>query len=126
MTSLRLAELREGTWLRPANLTRERPALVTAQCTFFTGQPESPDLAERLWDLPAWAARARELAAALDEAADLSAQFTLAAAVLRHFLADPLLPQELLPPDWPGTDLRTRYDDFDTRFQSVLRTHLGI
>ena len=81
---------------------RERPALVTEQCTFLVGRPETPDLAATLWDLPGWAARARELESALDEAADLPSTFILAAAVLRHFLADPLLPAELLPGDWPG------------------------
>ena len=126
MTELRLAELREGTWLRPANLIRERPALVTEQCTFLTGRPDAPGLAESLWDLPGWAARARELMAALDVAADLPSTFILAAAVLRHFLADPLLPAELLPADWPGQRLRTRYEEFDDRFQKVLRAHLGI
>jgi phenylacetic acid degradation operon negative regulatory protein len=126
MTELRLAELREGTWLRPANLSRERPAPVAEQCTFLLGRPESPGLAASLWDLPGWAARARELESALAEAADLPSTFILAAAVLRHFLADPLLPAELLPADWPGTRLRARYDEFDRRFQSVLRAHLDI
>lgn len=126
MTELRLAELREGTWLRPANLTVERPPLVTEQCTFLTGRPERPGLAGVLWDLPGWAARARELESALDEATDLASTFILAAAVLRHFLADPLLPAELLPPDWPGPLLRTRYEEFDDRFQKVLRAHLEI
>ncbi len=126
MAELRLAELREGTWLRPANLSRPRPALVTEQCTFLVGHPELPDLAAALWDLPGWAARARELHAALDEAADLPSSFILAAAVLRHFMADPLLPAELLPSDWPGAALRERYEQFDHRFQSVLRAHLGI
>jgi phenylacetic acid degradation operon negative regulatory protein len=126
MTELRLAELREGTWLRPANLTRERPALVTEQCTFLVGRPERPDLAATLWDLPGWAARARELESALDDAADLASTFILAAAVLRHFLADPLLPAELLPADWPGPRLRIRYEEFDARFQKVLRAHLEI
>jgi phenylacetic acid degradation operon negative regulatory protein len=126
MTELRLAELREGTWLRPANLDRERPALVTEQCTFLVGRPEAPDLAATLWDLPGWSARARELDAALDEAAGLPSSFILAAAVLRHFLADPLLPAELLPADWPGPRLRTRYEEFDDRFQKMLRAHLEI
>jgi phenylacetic acid degradation operon negative regulatory protein len=126
MTELRLGELREGTWLRPANLDRPRPALVTEQCTFLTGRPETPDLAAALWDLPGWTSRARELEAALTEAADLPTTFVLAAAVLRHFLADPLLPAELLPPDWPGERLRARYEDFDRGFQSVLRAHLGV
>lgn len=126
MTELRLAELREGTWLRPANLDRPRPAAVTEQCTFLTGRPEDPGLAATLWDLPAWAARAEALDAALAEATDLADSFVLAAAVLRHFLADPLLPAELLPPDWPGARLRANYARFDTRFQSVLRGHLGL
>jgi phenylacetic acid degradation operon negative regulatory protein len=126
MTELRLAELREGTWLRPANLDRDRPALVAEQCTFLIGRPEEPELAAALWDLPGWAARARELEAALDEASDLPSTFILAAAVLRHFLADPLLPAELLPADWPGPRLRTRYEEFDDRFQKVLRAHLEI
>lgn len=126
MTELRLAELREGTWLRPANLTRERPALVTEQCTFLVGRPETPGLAESLWDLPGWAARADELAAALDEAADLASSFMLAAAVLRHFLSDPLLPAELLPEDWPGVRLRTRYEEFDKGFRTLLTAHVGI
>jgi phenylacetic acid degradation operon negative regulatory protein len=126
MTELRLAELREGTWLRPANLTRDRPALVTEQCTFLFGRPETPGLAASLWDLSAWAAQARELAEALDEATDLASTFMLAAAVLRHFLADPLLPAELLPADWPGVRLRSRYERFDLRFMTVLRAHLEI
>jgi phenylacetic acid degradation operon negative regulatory protein len=126
MTELRLAELREGTWLRPANLSRERPELVTEQCTFLAGRPETPGLADTLWDLPGWASRARELEAALDEAADLPSSFILGAAVLRHFLADPLLPAELLPRDWPGNRLRIRYDEFDDRFRKTLATHLGI
>ncbi len=126
MTELRLAELREGTWLRPANLTYERPALVTEQCTFLTGRPEQPGLAAQLWDLPGWAARARELESGLDEAADLPSTFILAAAVLRHFLADPLLPAELLPDDWPGPRLRTRYDEYYDRFQKMLMAHLEL
>jgi phenylacetic acid degradation operon negative regulatory protein len=126
MTELRLAELREGTWLRPANLVRERPALVAEQCTFLTGRPESAGLAAALWDLDAWAARARELDAALSGTTGLASTFVLAAAVLRHFLADPLLPPELLPADWPGTRLRTRYEAFDRRFVATLGQHIGV
>jgi phenylacetic acid degradation operon negative regulatory protein len=130
MTELRLAELREGTWLRPDNLVRPRSAAVEEQCTFFTGRPEAAPsaaaLATTLWDLTGWAARARELHDALDRADDLPTSFTVSAAVLRHFLADPLLPAELLPDDWPGPRLRERYEKFDASFQAVLRDHLGI
>jgi phenylacetic acid degradation operon negative regulatory protein len=126
MSELRLAELREGTWLRPANLAIDRPAMVTEQCTFLTGRPDEPGLAAKLWDLPGWARRALELDAALDEATELAEQFMLAAAVLRHFLADPLLPDELLPEHWPGPRLRVRYEEFDDRFQKLLRARLEI
>lgn len=127
MTELRLAELREGTWLRPDNLVREWPARIADQVTFLTGRPGSADeLVATLWDLDGWAARARDLEAAMAEATDLASTFILAAAVLRHFLADPLLPPELLPPDWPGTRLRTRYEDFDAHFVLTLRKHIGV
>ena len=124
MAELRLAELREGTWLRPANLSRE----LDVDCVVLMGRPERDPaaLAATLWDLDAWASRARLLHRALDEAEELKENFILAAAVLRHFVADPLLPPELLPRDWPGAALRARYEDFDTTFQSVLRAQLGV
>jgi phenylacetic acid degradation operon negative regulatory protein len=124
MAQLRLAELREGTWLRPANLARP----LTVDCVVLLGRPvdDPAALAATLWDLDGWAARARLLHAALDEAQDLPASFILAAAVLRHFVADPLLPARLLAPDWPGARLRARYERFDTAFQSVLRDHLDL
>ena len=105
------------------------PAARRSTACVLLGRPDGDpaDLARSLWDLGAWAARARELRAALDEAdATCRRRFILAAAVLRHFVADPLLPAELLPPDWPGAALRARYEEFDTAFQSVLRAHLGI
>ena len=39
-------------------------------------------------------------------------RFAIAAAMVRHLQADPVLPAELLPGDWPGDDLRARYADF--------------
>jgi phenylacetic acid degradation operon negative regulatory protein len=45
----------------------------------------------------------------------------VSAAVLRHFQADPLLPEELLPREWPGTALRAEYDRFDDAYRAVLR-----
>lgn len=124
MAGLRLAEPREGTWLRPANL--DRPLEVP--CLVLLGRPTSDPagLAATLWDLPAWADRARRLHDALDQAAGLSASFIISAAVLRHLVADPLLPAALLPADWPGQELRTRYERFDHNFQTLLRAHLEI
>ncbi|WP_211370624.1 PaaX family transcriptional regulator C-terminal domain-containing protein [Nonomuraea turkmeniaca] len=127
MTTLRLAELREGTWLRPANLVREWPESVTAQCTRIDGRPHS-DPTPLLWDRDGWAAEARRLEGALEKAQEradgLAEGFLVSAAVLRHLLADPLLPEELLPTGWPGAELRTRYDDFDARYREVLFRHL--
>ncbi|GAA0587886.1 PaaX family transcriptional regulator C-terminal domain-containing protein [Actinomadura livida] len=126
MSALRLAELREGTWLRPANLTRVRPDTVVRQCTFLTGRPEGDPaaLAAALWDLDGWAAAARGLHAALTGAAAMTERFTLAAAVLRHLVKDPLLPPDLLPGDWPGTDLRDRYEHFEAEFARFLSDHV--
>ncbi|MFD2350768.1 PaaX family transcriptional regulator C-terminal domain-containing protein [Nonomuraea ferruginea] len=124
MTTLRLAELREGTWMRPANLLREEwSAVVTAQCTLIDGRPHA-DPTPLLWDLDGWAAEARGLRRSLDRAEGLAEGFLVSAAVLRHLLADPLLPPELLPDDWPGAGLRARYDDFDRRFRELLDRHL--
>jgi phenylacetic acid degradation operon negative regulatory protein len=38
----------------------------------------------------------------------------IAAAIVRHLLTDPVLPEELLPAGWPGTRLRAVYNDFAT------------
>ncbi|MEU8246819.1 PaaX family transcriptional regulator C-terminal domain-containing protein [Nonomuraea sp. NPDC048916] len=123
MTALRLAELREGTWMRPANLLRAWPETVTEQCTLIDGRPHG-DPTPLLWDLDGWAAEAHRLRRALDRAEGLAEGFLVSAAVLRHLLADPLLPEELLPAGWPGGALRARYDDFDRRYRELLNRHL--
>jgi phenylacetic acid degradation operon negative regulatory protein len=127
MAGLRLAELREGSWLRPANLDRSRPAVATEQCTWLTGTPDDDPaaLAARLWNLDGWARRARALTTALDDARTPADRFTVAAAALRHLLADPLLPAPLLPGDWPGAALRSSYDAFETELGDLLRQYLA-
>ena len=45
----------------------------------------------------------------------------LSAATLRHFQADPLLPDRLLPASWPGAALRADYDEYDVAFKTVWR-----
>ncbi|MEU2211963.1 PaaX family transcriptional regulator C-terminal domain-containing protein [Streptomyces hygroscopicus] len=127
MAALRLAELREGTWMRPANLVRPRPDVVAEQCAWFTGAPEGDPagVAARLWDLHGWARRARRLGAALDGAEAPAERFTVAAAVLRHLLTDPVLPARLLPKDWPGAELRRRYDAFERDFRALLPRYAG-
>ncbi|MFB7112393.1 PaaX family transcriptional regulator C-terminal domain-containing protein [Streptomyces sp. NPDC056190] len=113
LTALRLAELREGVWLRPANLRRPWPGGLSSVVRRFTARPEEPaaDLAARLWPVGDWAATARtllDLVARTDRPAD---RFTALAAVVRHLLADPVLPAPLLPAHWPGPALRTVYTD---------------
>ncbi len=136
MKALRLAELREGVWLRPDNLARDRlpdaRAVVTGQCRLLRSRPDDDPatLAARLWDLAGWAQGAERLAADLAttearlSAGDpdaLAPGFVLSATVLRHFQADPLLPAELLPVGWPGPDLRAAYEAYDATFQAAWR-----
>jgi phenylacetic acid degradation operon negative regulatory protein len=112
LTALRLAELREGVWLRPANLLRPRPDELGAVARHFTTRPEESarELAADLWPLEAWAKTARALLDRITATADRPAdRFTVLAAVVRHLLADPVLPGELLPADWPGPALRAEY-----------------
>jgi phenylacetic acid degradation operon negative regulatory protein len=111
LADLRLAELREGLWTRPANLDLAWPNAVVEVCERFTGatpaaEPES--LCARLWDLDAWAATARGL---LDATAtdDPVLRFTACATSGRHLLTDPVLPPSLLPDDWPGDALRASH-----------------
>ena len=137
MGQRKLAEDREGVWLRPANLDAgrapEAAAVVDDQCSRFLARPDGDDpaaLAARLWDLAGWARTADELrrAMAVDvdrlEAGDTSAlapTFVVSAAVVRHHVADPQLPAELCPAGWPGDDLRTEYERYDLAFKQVWR-----
>lgn len=107
LAELRLAELREGVWTRPANLDIDWPAAVDEVSDRFTGaaSAEPRELAARLWDLADWARTARELLAATDTS-DPVLRFTACATSGRHLLTDPVLPAELLPHDWPGDELR--------------------
>lgn len=112
LSALRLAEWREGVWLRPANLGRPWPADVGDVLQRLTARPDAPgrDLAAGLWPLDAWARTARALSARVEEARQPADRFTALAAVVRHLLADPVLPADLLPADWPGAQLRTLYE----------------
>lgn len=107
LAELRLAELREGVWTRPANLDVAWPASVEGVCDRFAGAPvaDAAALAGRLWDLATWANTARALLAATDTT-DPVLRFTACATSGRHLLTDPVLPTELLPRDWPGDELR--------------------
>lgn len=114
LTALRLAELREGVWLRPANLTRPLPPDLDPVAQHYTARPATParELAETLWPVDEWAATARALLAHVAGADGPADRFTGFAAVVRHLLADPVLPPGLLPADWPGARLRAAYTGY--------------
>jgi phenylacetic acid degradation operon negative regulatory protein len=139
-TALRLAERREGVWMRPDNLPSSYRAslpdahrVVLAQCERSLAKPErdAAELARELWDLDALVDRGRALLAAVEALQPLlddgrlqvlGPAFVVSAAVLRHLQADPLLPAELLPAAWPGTALRTGYEVYDAAFKDAWRT----
>ena len=131
MRALRLAELREGVWVRPDNLAWTPPAIVAEQCRTAVGRfdpADQPDPAD-LWDLAGWSIHAKRLQKLLAaqrplDPADLAPGFVLSADVLRHLQADPLLPPGLLPEDWPGDALRTQYAEWDRAYRALLRTWL--
>ncbi|MBL1082815.1 PaaX domain-containing protein, C- domain protein [Streptomyces actinomycinicus] len=122
LTGLRLAELREGVWLRPANLDRPLPAGLHQVALTYTARPEEPPrhLAARLWPLADWAAGARSLLARATGADRPADRLTGYAAAVRHLLADPVLPPALLPADWPGEALRTAYSDYRRQLAAEL------
>ena len=128
LTLARLAEQREGVWLRPDNLDLRPDPEDDPDLVAYTAIPSSDPvvLAAGLWDLDGWSDRAEVLRHRLDSCPtvgpdDLAPGFALSAAVLRHLQSDPLLPAELLPADWPGPALRAAYTGWDGRYRAVLR-----
>jgi phenylacetic acid degradation operon negative regulatory protein len=129
LTLARLVECREGVWLRPDNIDLVPDPGRDPHLTLFSAAPagDPVTLAAGLWDLGGWDRRARRLLGQLGrltpaDAADLAPGFELSAAVLRHLQADPLLPVELLPVGWAGTELRLAYDRWDLQYRRVLAT----
>lgn len=134
----RFGQWREGVWLRPDNLGRSAVGPLPppeSPVRWMTAEPDGDpvELAAELWDLAGWAERAGALlAAGPDEPGDLVAEapewaaavFTAAAATLRHLRTDPLLPEALLPPDWPADRLRARYGSYLGAIQRLVR-HLS-
>jgi phenylacetic acid degradation operon negative regulatory protein len=109
----RFAELREGVWLRPDNVRPTLPDDVLSRVRVMRGSDDHPaDLAGRLWDLPAWARIGERLLKDMAAATDVPGRFAAAAGMVRHLLTDPVLPAELLPDGWPGTELRESYARF--------------
>lgn len=109
----RFAELREGVWMRPDNLELTLDPEVAARVRVLEARDEAPAvLAGQLWDLTGWAAAGRRLLDEMTSASNMPGRFVVAATMVRHVLADPMLPHELLPTGWPGARLRAAYHDF--------------
>jgi phenylacetic acid degradation operon negative regulatory protein len=118
----RLAELREGVWMRPANLRRSPgytadPALATMRCR---PDQDARGLAESLWDLREWAEAGHRLVADLGRSVKPAQRLALAAHLVRHLATDPILPAALLPASWPGVHLRTAYADYQAELRSLV------
>lgn len=121
LTSYRLAELREGVWARPANLSRPREYADEPVLSTFVSRPDADPapLAAELWDLTGWAADGRRLVALLDATDEPASRLAVAAHLVRHLLDDPLLPAELRPADWPGEELRKAYAGYQDELRSL-------
>ena len=126
----RLAEWREGVWLRPANLA---DLVEDPRCAWLDVRPESDpvELAGRLFDPARWGRDADQLLVRLrhatgemrtDPEAAMVSAFLAGAASLRHVRADPLLPPTLLPDPWPGRALRDAYRVYQREFSAAART----
>lgn len=118
LLAARLAELREGVWTRPANLSREASYTVDPVLLCFTASDVSREVAGSLWDLEGWARTGHDLLRALAGETEPMRRLSIAAHIVRHLAVDPILPRELLPPGWPGEELRHAYRGY----QRELRT----
>lgn len=116
LSGRRMAELREGVWMRPANLRRplgleDDPVLEVLRAEPH-GDPVT--LTGRLWDLASWTDAAHGLLKAFEATTSRSPaeRLATAAALVRHLTTDPLLPADLLPGSWPGGELRASYAQY--------------
>lgn len=117
---LRLAELREGVWMRPANLQRAWPADIDALVNRFVARPaDSASLASQLWDLSAWSTTGHALLDHFTAATDPLVRLTAAAAMVHHLTSDPVLPPDLLPGGWPGARLRETYAAYQAELIAI-------
>ena len=133
LAGARLAELREGVWLRPDNLDVRRRGRPTPELRWSTPSARRrrpPPLAAELWDLAGWAAerratcgprwptlRARPRGGRPRRAgATASCSRPPCCATSRPTRC---CRRELLPAGWPGADLRRDYDRYDRAYRAV-------
>ncbi|MGV0626428.1 PaaX family transcriptional regulator C-terminal domain-containing protein [Mycolicibacter minnesotensis] len=127
LSERRFAELREGLWMRPHNIDAEPGDVLKPYLRMLIAGDEHPaQLAAQLWDLAGWAQTGHELLAAMSDAQDVPGRFAVAAAMVRHLHRDPVLPPELLPPNWPGAQIRSRYAEFVDELASRRDTDAAV
>jgi phenylacetic acid degradation operon negative regulatory protein len=114
MLAAHFGELREGLWMRPDNISWHPGPDIAPDLETMRARPErdAADLAHRLFQPARWAAVGWALLAHAEHAQTPHDRLTAVATIVRHLTHDPLLPTELLPPDWPGAALRDTYDAF--------------
>lgn len=120
LSRARLAELREGVWLRPANLTRTLD-LDDEPVEVLEGRPagNAGGLIEALWDLSAWEAESQRLLKLMNLAKSTVDRFTVATAIVRHLLTDPVLPQQLQPDPWTADAVHAAWAAYQDEFVSL-------
>jgi len=123
LSGLRLGEVREGVWMRPANLARPRPRLDDVEWLLAAPDGDASAWARRAWDLATWARTASDLIARLGDAGDRGRQLAAAAAAVRHLRTDPLLPIDLWPSGWPAQPLRDAYAHYAAGLKAGEPTH---
>ena len=117
LAAARLAELREGVWMRPTNLVR--PAFGDAHITNLLSRPSDPELIVRqLWDLAAWAETGNGLVEAISTTDLDGRRFAAATSLIRNLRTDPVLPPELQPADWPSNAMRQSYARYRTQLHA--------
>jgi phenylacetic acid degradation operon negative regulatory protein len=72
-----------------------------------------------LWTVGAWVERATALLDAFGAATRPAETFTVAAAIVRHLGTDPVLPEQLLPGEWPGGHLRDAYAKYQREVMAL-------
>jgi len=114
LSAAHFGELREGVWMRPDNLAWLPGDDIAGDLQLMRTRPDADaaDLVDQLFEPRRWAATGRSLLDHADRARTPRDHLTAVAAIVRHLTHDPLLPTELLPPDWPGGALRSTYDAF--------------
>lgn len=112
LTDARLGELREGVWMRPANLDRDPPRSPVLRTFVATPDDDPAAIAAELWDLGSWARETTATLELLEVTHTPPERLAVAAHLVRQLAADPLLPAEVSPPGWPAVRARAAYESY--------------